>query len=385
MSELSEDSSKIRLFGPPSWGKWVLLFAIWTVIGLSEAARLYFRYNMTQLIYPWSQTLVWGLADWYLWGLFSLVIVRITARFGYERRKWKRNLAIHLGSAVVIGVVQIFLDAVVGYISDTTFFMEPGEEQFSFWLYYEVFLRGMFQRALLHYFLIAFVAYAIMYYKRYRHEEVQRAGLEGKLAQAQLEALKVQLHPHFLFNTLNAISALIHSDPNAAEKMIVRLSELLRTALDSAGVQEVPLRRELEFLNSYLDIQRIRFQDRLRVQIDVASDLLDTPVPNLLLQPLVENAVKHGISQGTDEGKVRVSARQEGEYLMLEVADNGPGIEDGTSAAEQAGGLGLTNVQERLRQLYGEKHQFALRNGHDGGLVVKVAVPLRKGQPKEMD
>jgi two-component system LytT family sensor kinase len=188
----------------------------------------------------------------------------------------------------------------------------------------------------------------------------------------------MQLHPHFLFNTLNSIATLIHKDPDAADQMTARLSDLLRLTLENIGVQEVPLAQELEFLERYLEIEKTRFSDRLVVRIDVAPETLDASTPYLILQPLVENAIHHGIAARSLPGCVIVRAARDGGMLVLEVKDDGPGIR---SAAASNNGLGISSTRERLEKLYGAAHTFELSNVAKGGLAVKLTFPFRLVSP----
>ena len=363
------------LFGLSGWKKWLVLWAVWTALGLFEAARLYVNFNAHLHLYSWPQAMLWGLSDLYLWGILSPLVFRVAGRVRFSRATWLRSLLIHLACALGISVAQVFFDLSVFLAWDKLFFHDPTVAGTSFVALYTSFLRQMLHTAILIYCLIAFVSYATAYYERYRDEELRLANLQARLAQVQLGALKMQLHPHFLFNTLNAITALVHTDPEAADTMIVRLSELLRITLENESIQIVSLRQELEFLDRYLDIQRVRFQDRLRIEMDVRPDTLDAGVPNLVLQPLVENAVQHGISQRPENGEIRVSAHRAGDMLVLEVADNGPGFAS-RNAADRHPGRGLANTRERLRQLYGDAHRFELRDNAGAGLTVSVTIPF---------
>jgi LytS/YehU family sensor histidine kinase len=188
----------------------------------------------------------------------------------------------------------------------------------------------------------------------------------------------MQLHPHFLFNTLNAISALMHKDVRLADRLISRLGELLRTTLDDPGTQEVPLRRELEFLTPYLGIEQARLGPRLTVRLDVDDDFLDARVPYLILQPLVENAIRHGLAPRTGAGRLLIQARRDNGRLVLEVADDGVGVRLGRDFKE---GIGLSNTRARLQALYGDEQSLALRPAVGGGLVVTATLPYREDPP----
>jgi LytS/YehU family sensor histidine kinase len=202
----------------------------------------------------------------------------------------------------------------------------------------------------------------------------EREQLEARLARAQLQSLKLQLHPHFLFNTLNTITALLHTDPRAAERVVSGLSELLRLSLNNVGEQEVPLARELELLEHYIGIQQIRFQDRLRVSFDVEADARQALVPNLMLQPLVENAIRHGIAPRASPGQVAVRARRNDGVLELRVEDDGVGEDP---RALHRDGVGLGNTRARLLSLYGSAHRFEARGRANGGFTVAIEIPFR--------
>ncbi len=189
----------------------------------------------------------------------------------------------------------------------------------------------------------------------------------------------MQLHPHFLFNTLHSISALVHKDPECADRMIARLGDFLRLTLENSGAQEVSLQKELEFLRCYLEIERVRFQDRLTTHMEIDSRALDTPVPNLILQPIVENALRHGIAPRSTPGRIEISAKRKNGSLRIEVQDNGPGI---SAISKPNGrlreGLGLANTRARLRQLYGAEHSFELSDAPGGGLLVALEIPTAR-------
>jgi LytS/YehU family sensor histidine kinase len=200
--------------------------------------------------------------------------------------------------------------------------------------------------------------------------------LESHLAQARLQALRMQLHPHFLFNTLNAISTLVHTNPRSADEMIGGLSEMLRMSLDSASESEVPLSRELHFLNHYLEIEKVRFGDRLRVEQSIAQDVQNALLPTLILQPLVENAIRHGIEPKLAAGQVFIRALRVGDKLQITIRDTGIGFKNlGGTSNPSSKGIGLVNTRARLQALYPSQHRLIIQNHADGGGLVELEIP----------
>jgi signal transduction histidine kinase len=211
------------------------------------------------------------------------------------------------------------------------------------------------------------------YFLRYRARLEETARLQAQLAQARLDVLRTQLNPHFLFNTLNAVSALVERDPRGTRRMIARLSDLLRYTLEESTEQEVPLHRELDLLGEYVELMQIRFQGKLNVDMRVDADVRDALVPNLILQPIVENAMKHGVSKTTGAGRIELQARRNGDALEIAVTDNGPGPSDGDGSGT---GVGLANTNARLRTMYGGEYGVVLRPGEAGGTIARVILPF---------
>jgi sensor histidine kinase YesM len=207
---------------------------------------------------------------------------------------------------------------------------------------------------------------------------LQTSELQTQLAQARLEALQMQLNPHFLFNTLNTISALIHDKPEEADRMVVRLSELLRLTLDRVSDHLVPLRLEVAMLERYIDIERIRFEDRLQVEMEIEPGIEEAAVPCLMLQPIVENAIRHGIDQRETGGRVSIRIGRRDDRLAVRVTDNGPGLPGGAGTIPPREGVGLSNTRARLRHLYGDRHRFDIGPGPDGGVQVLLEFPWEK-------
>jgi LytS/YehU family sensor histidine kinase len=226
----------------------------------------------------------------------------------------------------------------------------------------------------LFYWGIVVIEHALDYYRKLQERELRASQLEAQLAQAQLQVLKCQLHPHFLFNTLNAISALIRESPDEADEMVSRLGDLLRMTLETAGLQEVPFKKELEFLKHYLDIEQTRFQERLKIELAIAPETLDGLVPSMILQPLVENSVRHGVAPRPEGGCIKITAWRHHSLLRLEVEDDGPGLSAQTPLKER---VGLSNTRARVSNLYGAEHGLRLRHAAGGGLIVSLSIPFR--------
>jgi two-component system LytT family sensor kinase len=355
--------------------KWGLIFGFWTALGLFYSSQLYIGMRMKGMDHSFWRILVAQLVGcWYGYFLATPVILWLGERYPIERSSWRRSLPVHIAA---FAIISLFHSATV---VASTILIRPFDEMTSTRPFREQFWgrwTSEFHLELIVYGMTLGVGYAFSYYRRYREREFRATQLESQLAQAQLQALKMQLHPHFLFNTLNGIAGLVRDHENkAAVNMIAGLSDLLRHTLENAGRQEVPLREELDFLELYLDIQQMRFSDRLRVQMEIAPETLDARVPNLILQPLVENAIRHGVARRISSGLVAVSARRTDGLLQIKVYDDGPGLQAGWRM-EQSGGIGLANTRERLQQLYGPEHRFDVRNREEGGVEATLMIPLR--------
>ncbi len=341
-----------------------LVIGIWTVVALITMAHYVLMYQMEDRPYDWLNGLAMNFAQWYLWAAATPLVVWLARRIPIERPRVGRALALHAGACIAIALVQ------TAYIAQIALWTWTGGGEV--WPYWKMFL-GMTYTLHLHvliYGAIVGVTYAYDNYTR-------ATRLESQLASAQLEALRAQLQPHFLFNTLHGIAGLIRNGQNAAAtNMIAGLSDLLRASLDNSGKQEVSLEEELEFVGRYLDIQRMRFSDRLTVEVDAAADTFDALVPNLVLQPLVENALRHGVSQRAAAGSLTIRARREDGWLHLSVLDDGPGLAKSTPDGNGSG-IGLSNTRARLAQLYGDAFRFDVHDRATGGVEAMLAIPLR--------
>jgi two-component system, LytTR family, sensor kinase len=353
--------------------KWSLFLAVWTMFGLFFSTQSYFHAQLYDRPMTWRHALLSNLPDWYIWAAFSLLIGWLFQRFPFEKGRMAASLAVHIPASLVIAWVSLALAVSALFV----FVIAPGDDHFEWWPVMRRNVAMSYHWWVLVYWAILGAHQGFEYHRKLSEREKRAVQLEAQLVQAQLQALKMQLHPHFLFNTLNSISALLHQEPELADRMIARLGDFLRLTLDNSGDQEVTLQKELEFLKCYLEIERVRFQDRLTVSYDVAPETLDAMVPNLVWQPIVENAIRHAIAPRAGRGNIQIWAQRTGATLQLQVKDDGPGLPPSQNSNQLSGqGVGLANTRERLRQLYGDNHRFELRNGADRGLVVALEIPF---------
>ncbi|HEX2187391.1 MAG TPA: histidine kinase [Longimicrobiaceae bacterium] len=352
-------------------GRRAVLLAIvasWTLVGLFYGTRPFVRALSTGRPADF-RGFVANFADAWVWALLTVPILWLAGRFRFEPGRRVHAFVVHLAASLVFALVSVAANVA---LSNALWPENPS----SFGAYVAATVHWNVQW----YWIVVGIRYAWEYYRKYRDRELRATQLEAQLARAQLEALKMQVQPHFLFNTLHTISELVHESPEAADQMIVRLGDLLRLTVDNAGTQEVTLRRELEFLHAYLEIEQARFRDRLSVQVEVDPETLDARVPNLLLQPLVENALRHGIGERAGPGRVSVRAARQDGRLWLEVRDDGGGLPAGGALRER---VGVGNTRERLRQLYGAEQSFELLGAPEGGVVATITLPLRFDGPGE--
>lgn len=356
------------------WARLAIIWGIWTFIGLVFTLQFYFASYRSERPVPFVDSLYMQMIWAYLFALATPFVLWAVSRMPIDRDNWVRNILLHIPISIALGVVLTALGRVLIWLR----WGWPLDKPLTFESIAR-FVVANFTEAIGIYLLIALSGYAFCYYRRFREGQVKTLQLEAQLSQAQLQALKMQLHPHFLFNTLHSISALLHKDSDAARKMITRLGDFLRLTLENSGSQEVTMRQEMEFLGCYLEIERIRFQDRLTTRLDVAQQTLDAKVPNLILQPIVENAIRHGIAPRSSQGLIEIEAKQQNGTLRIQVRDNGPGLsEHRTSENVFKKGLGLANTETRLEQLYGSAHSFNLSNNPDGGLIVTLEIPFTR-------
>jgi signal transduction histidine kinase len=351
-----------------------IILAAWTVFGLILTSQIYIAATVGGRTPPLIIILRNNMLVSYLWALETVVVFSIARRVPLQRRHLFPSIVVHIVAALLVSAGRI---AYQFKLMGPPMAGPDRPQSFS-----SFFWNGTHTN-LLNYAFFLGIAQAVMYYERYREGERHAERLAAGLTEARLQALKMQLQPHFLFNTLNAISALIPAEAQPARRMVSRLGDLLRIALEHEDTQEVTLREELAFLEPYLEIEQVRLEHRLNFVMNIAPDTLEVRVPHLLLQPLVENAIRHGIASRIEPGTVELSAKRsaDSKLLQLEVRDDGPGLERNKQARTRKG-VGLANVQSRLEQLYGSEHRFALRNHPDGGVVVNISLPLRTAHAK---
>jgi two-component system, LytTR family, sensor kinase len=351
-----------------------LIFAFWTFIAIASSVNAMTdpRGRGLMPVLP-SAPIALAFIESYLWALVTPLIFVLVSRYGIERSNRAARVVFFLG----VGVgVAILVDHIVGYLRFDVLFVPRRPRPPDFGPFVRI-RRAWFMNEFIVYVAVLATAFARDFFIRYRarREEAMRlqektARLQMQLADARLDALRMQLDPHFLFNTLHAVSALVERDPKGVRRMIARLSELLRTTLETQD-PEVTLAHETAFLQRYVDIMQIRFQGRLEVSMRIAPEVEAALVPNLILQPLVENAIRHGVEK-LEGGRIDIEARREGERLHISVRDNGPGA--GEDAEATATGLGLRNTRARLEQLYGTEQELSMHRD-ERGFAVEVRLP----------
>jgi two-component system LytT family sensor kinase len=363
---------------------WAVAFAVWTFISLAATATIYQLYRRINGGMGLGEIAGMEFSQVLSYAPLTPLVFGLAVRYPLQRGNWVKRSLLHLAAGMVFTLVHISLRAATPYG-----YWDPASRQWTSAIWDShahafrapwVVLRSMFLGSVVDdvtgaYVPIVLVAHAVSYYRRFRERELRATQLEGQLAKAHLQRLKSQLQPHFLFNTMHSISALMLTDVNAADRMMCRLSDLLRISLETADTQITTLNRELEFVTCYLEIEKVRFEERMKVIFDIAPETLDAQVPHLLLQPLVDNAVKHGISKVSVGGEIRITVRRQDNELQLQIKDNGPGVrKTGTLATN---GLGLRITRERLESLYRQNQSLELVSPPEGGVTIRVCIPFR--------
>lgn len=354
------------------WIKNAALVAGWAFLGFVLSVELYFnnRASMKSGTVDFMELAIPQFGRAMMWALMAPLILRLREKLPLRRGRWVGGVGFH-GTMSFTVMATYYLGRMLAY---RIFFGEPAAGEF-----WSVALHSFYGHNLIdmaYYWAVLAFGYSLEIYQRYKSEELKTAQLEARLIETELKALREQLRPHFLFNTMNTIAVLVREGKNDdAVTLIARLSSLLRMSLDNTGVQEVTLRQEMDFLERYIDIQKARFSDRLQVDVAIEPAAMEARIPNLLLQPLVENAILHGIAPKAGPGRVVIRGRVDSGYLYLEVSDDGPGLGDGNHRAKE--GVGLKNTRERLAKIYGVRGQLSLRSESGRGVSVQILLPFR--------
>jgi two-component sensor histidine kinase len=351
--------------------EWTWIALAWAVFALFDATKTVGVMRAEGMHHNWPVLFVIDALSWLPWAAATALIFWLSRRFPLTRQL-NVTWPVHIAAGAAIGLVFCAWTAML--VIDFEPFGPPEPPGFiQQWL---INFYGGLPSTVVFYALILMVRNVLDWRERAAAHETEVAQLNEQLANAHLNALRRQIEPHFLFNALNAIAGLVREGrKEAAADMLASLSDFLRRTLDGTNRQEVPLGDEAEFVQQYLAIQQARFADRLRFDVEIPQELRSAGVPALILQPLVENAVKHGIAKRKDGGTIRVTASALGNMLMLSVANDGPGLSPGWNVAER--GIGLSNVRSRLRGLYGSDSTFDIRDRLGGGAEVAISIPLR--------
>lgn len=351
------------------WARWTLLIAAWTAFGLFMSAEWYFQALRAGNPVSLGKVVVSEMLYAYVWLALTPPILWLAWKYPFHRSKWPSVVALHLGATVFFTfthrfVFNVILEAV----------MASPEHPFLWDDVFSSLSRYVDYGIMICWILILF-RQAIGYYRQVQHQALQKSELEAQLNLAQLRALKTQLQPHFLFNTLNGISVLVRRDPEAACSMIAKLADLLRMTLENTGSQEVPLDQELKTLGCYLEIEQMRFADRLSVTMAIGEETRCALVPNLILQPLVENALLHGIAKQRGPAVITIRSSRRNSSLEIEVEDTGPGM---PSAGEVREGIGISNTRSRLERLYQDRFTFSVENlASSSGARARITIPFQ--------
>ncbi len=346
--------------------QWALIFLAWTLIVVTFTVQAYvFAVARGRPDNFWHEFLA-ASSDWYIWAALTPLVLFFCRRFRITSDNWLSAVPVHLAVGILISFLQLAIQVRLNYI------INPGYKM-GYWrvLYFFATFKGHIN--LLTYWVIVALNHGFYYYEQSRARELAWSRMETDLANAQLQVLNMQLHPHFLFNTLNSISTLISDDPRTARQMVLKLSDLLRASLNKIDQPAVPLQQELELLECYISIEQTRFKDRLVIEKEIAPSALVCEVPTMILQPLVENAVRHGIGKHRHADHISIVAQRINGRLLLEVRNCIGSVENGGSAP--ARGIGLTNTRARLEQLYSSQHSFEIANREGGGVAVKLSLP----------
>ena len=347
-----------------------LIVGVATALGIFSTFQAYNYVSLfTERDPSFPMLLILNVTYWYSWALLVPVMLWMARRFRFDRHTWRRSVLAHIPAVLAVTALHALLT-----VSLRTPILTAYGRDTMWWSSFQELFFLQFDWEMMTYWAVVGASHAYDFHRESQAQKLAAAQLQTRLAEASLQSLQRQLHPHFLFNTLHSISALIPRAPEAADAMLGQLSDLLRLTLDRIGTQELPLKEELDFVQKYVEIERTRFGERLRVEFDVAPETLDAAVPNMLLQPLVENAIRHGIARKVGGGRVDITARRENDDLCLVVRDTGPGLAEAKPGLSK--GVGLANTRSRLEHLFGERHSLDFSEPPGGGLAVKIVIPF---------
>ncbi len=353
------------------WIRYAAFVAGWAFLGFMLSVEVYFNFRV-QLGANRVDFIDAALPQFgrvVMWALMAPLILRMRQKLPLSRGRWVGGVGFHLAMSFVV-MATYYLGRTLAYV------IFSDERWADFW---DMAIAGFWGRNIIDmafYWAVLAFGYSLEIHRRYKREELKAVQLESRLIETELKALREQLRPHFLFNTLNTIAVLVREEKNhEAVNLIARLSSLLRMSLDNTRVHEVTVRQEMDFLELYIGIQKARFSDRLAVGIEIDAEAMEARIPNLLLQPLVENAILHGIAPKSGPGRVDVTGHVKAGRLHLEVRDDGPGLGDGMRRAKE--GVGLSNTRERIAKIYGAQGQLSLRSEPGRGVTVQIVLPCR--------
>jgi LytS/YehU family sensor histidine kinase len=355
---------------------WAIVIGVWAVLaGVATTFSYDFRAHVGRPE-TWSNLARVYFTAYILWSIvFTPIVVWVSRRFTIGKQHLVRTIVIHFFTALVIAVLssasRIPLHGII---------YPQYKEQVPWSAFRSFFLANAYDELWM-YLVVAAIAHGLIYFRKFQDRELHSSELERQLTEAQLQMLKMQLQPHFLFNTLNTAYTLIRRDVDAAERVIIQLSDLLRLTLDNTGAHEVTLHEEISFIGKYLEIEQVRFRERLTVHYQIDPDCLDALVPNMILQPLVENAIRHGIAPHSRPGVIEIVARRRQDVLQLTVSDNGEGLDEG-AVLERKDGVGLSNTRARLLQQYGPDSTLVLKPGPFHGLSATALLPYKQSVTK---
>jgi two-component system, LytTR family, sensor kinase len=372
---IEESKRRVRL-------RWIIIIGSWAAYFVLMTAQTYFAYAREGKPIPLLNILLPAGMYCLSWLLLTPLVLLLSEHFPLDRTRWRSSLTIHLIASLVIAIFhRLFTDVMVVWI-------RMGAEWAFAFNKILASLIGYFDYGVLVYWIIVLLDQGVKYYRTIQEEKLRTSQLETRLAEARLEALRNQLHPHFLFNTLNSISALIHISPRAADTMIARLGDFLRITLDNSGERFAPLVTELQALHSYFDIERVRFADKVTLETEIEPAALGAQVPCFVWQPLLENAIKHGIETSGGSGRITVRAQSRNGSLLFQIQDTGPGLSDnGSGTYPVHEGIGLSRTRAILEHLYGSDQQLEIRSVPGGGVLASLTIPFRTAgsTPEDVD